>query len=500
MTGPRARGIDSLHDVLPFALFADLLCGLLLGVYLTLLALLGLYGAHRVVTVARHRWRGKALPEPAELPPVCVQLPLFNERAVAARLIRAVGGLDYPRDRLELQVLDDSTDGTRAIVDREVAVLRAAGLDARVLRRASRAGYKAGALAAGAAAARADLFAIFDADFVPAPDFLRRLVGAFADERVGMVQARWGHANRDESWLTRAQATLLDGHFVIEHQARFERGLFFNFNGTAGLWRRAAIEAAGGWQADTLTEDLDLSYRAQLAGWRFVYAADVVAPAEVPPTLAAFQSQQHRWSRGSAQVLRKLGARILRSREPLAVKVEALAHLSSNIGYPLVLGVSLLLPLGVLLDVRANAWVGGLAFGLCTATVLAFYETSQRVIGRPLGARLADVLAAVALGIGMSVAQTRAVGEGLRRRGGEFVRTPKRGDAGAPSYPAARRPRPWLELALCAWFLVGIGAAVARGSWGTIPFLGLFLAGHGWVAALRLAERTGATESATAPA
>jgi len=458
--------------------------------YAALLAVLAVFGLHRVWMVLRFRsLRGRALAPLAEadLPLVTVQLPLYDERTVAARLIRSVGALDYPAERLEIQVLDDSTDETRAIVDAEVEELVRRGLRARVLRRTTRTGYKAGALAEGLTQARGELVAIFDADFVPRPDFLRALVPAFADARVGMVQARWEHANRDESLLTRAQATLLDGHFVIEHTVRHEAGLFFNFNGTAGIWRRAAIDAAGGWQHDTLTEDLDLSYRAQLAGWRFVYAPHVTAPAEVPAELAAFQSQQRRWARGSVQVARKLARPILRAPVAARIKLEAAAHLTSNCGYPFVIGLALLLPLVA----RSGTGLGALehlaAFVVCTFSVVLFYARSQAAVGRSPWQRLLDVPAALALGIGMSVAQTRAVLGGLRRATGEFVRTPKRGDAPARArYRSAIAGSGLLELGLALWIGWALVTGVRAGAWGALPFLALFLAGFGWVATLSL--------------
>jgi hypothetical protein len=304
-----------------------------------------------------------------------------------------------------------------------------------------------------------------------------------------MVQARWGHLNRDDSTLTRAQAALLDGHFVIEHKVRFDSGWFFNFNGTAGAWRRAAIEDAGGWQHDTLTEDLDLSYRAQLAGWRFVYAYDLVAPAEVPPDIAAFLSQQHRWARGSVQVARKLLGRILRAEVPWRVKLEALAHLTGNGGYPLVVLLALLMPLAVSLPER---WAGSFQFVLflvCTASVWVFYERAERAIGRPLRARMRDVPAAVALGIGISVSQTRAVLSGLRRETGLFARTPKRGDGRAAGYRALAAGRPGLELVLAAWLSFGAVNAVRGKMWGALPFVLLFLASFAWVGLLGLEAR-----------
>ncbi len=469
---------------------------LILSLDSAVLGLLALYGAHRLWLLSGFRWGGRARdlgPSPAALPRVTVQLPLYNERTVAARLLRAVGELDYPADLLEVQVLDDSDDETCAIVEGEAAVLRARGIDARVLRRPSRAGFKAGALDHGLARARGELLCVFDADFLPRPSFLRELVPAFADPRVGLVQARWEHENRAASALTRAQSILLDGHFVIEHTVRHARGLFFNFNGTAGIWRRAAIEDAGGWQHDTLTEDLDLSYRAQLRGWRFVYAPLVTAPAEVPPTLGAFRSQQKRWAKGSVQVARKLLGDVLRADLPLRVKLEALAHLTGNAGYPLVLCLAVLFPLTLLSEERFDGWVQVLFFAFSTLSVVLFYDASQRALGRPARARLLELPAAMALGIGMCVSQTRAVLEGLRGATGAFVRTPKRG--GAPARAGYRAPpgaRPWVELALAAWFAWGIAAALERRLWAALPFLGLFLAGFAWVGALSLLERRAA--------
>ena len=461
--------------------------------YAATMCLLGVYGLHRLWLLWRFQWHGarsREQPLRGEPPVLTVQLPIYNERTVAARMVRAAGALEYPRGRLEIQVLDDSTDETRGIVEEEVERLRAEGVDARVVRRPDRRGYKAGALAHGLRAARGELVCIFDADFVPGPDFLLRTVGAFEDPRVGMVQARWDHANRDQSLLTRAQSALLDGHFVIEHQVRYDGGMFFNFNGTAGTWRRAAIESAGGWQHDTLTEDLDLSYRAQLGGWKFVYAWSVQAPAEVPPDIDAFKSQQHRWAKGSVQVFRKLAWRILRSDEPLRRKLEAMAHLSGNLGYPAVLAMALLLPLAAGMTQGVPSWVHGVLFVVCTLSVFAFYERSQAAVGRPLPSRLKDILAAVVLGIGLAVNQTRAVAEGWMPGTGAFVRTPKQGDA-----PASRRYRavfgkvPGIELLVAAWLGWGILAAVDGERWGSVPFLVLFFASFAWVGSLSLRQR-----------
>lgn len=340
------------------------------------------------------------------------------------------------------------------------------------------------------ATARGEILAIFDADFVPRPDFLRRLVPAFADPHVGMVQARWEHMNRDESLLTRAQSTLLDGHFVIEHTVRHDNGLFFNFNGTAGLLRRTMIETAGGWQHDTLTEDLDLSYRAQLGGWRFVYAPDVTAPAEVPAELDAFQSQQFRWAKGSVQVARKLGGRIARSHQPLRVKLEAAAHLTGNAGYPFVLVLAALLPWIVTDERHMSSWWHLAAFVVCTLSVVLFYEAGQRAVARPARRRILDVPAAMALGVGMSVSQSRAVLSGLFHATGEFVRTPKRGDAPVRArYRLLMGTGPWGELLFALWFGFGLVRAIGSGLWGSVPFLLLFFAGFGWVATLSVKAR-----------
>jgi cellulose synthase/poly-beta-1,6-N-acetylglucosamine synthase-like glycosyltransferase len=468
--------------------------------YAATLGLIGFYGFHRVSMLARFRWRRGLSPAVASepLPPLTVQLPVYNERTVAARLIRSVGRLEYPRDRFEIQVLDDSTDETRAIVDAEVLALRARGIEANVVRRADRVGFKAGALAHGLLSARGSLVAIFDADFEPDPDFLLRLVPRFEDRGVGMVQARWGHSNRDDCMLTRAESALLDGHFVIEHKVRSDSRVFFNFNGTAGIWRREAIVSAGGWQHDTLTEDLDLSYRAQLAGWRFVYEPTVVAPAEVPPDIAAFKSQQHRWTKGSVQVFRKLGWRILTARQPLRVKLEAFTHLTGNVGYPAVLLLALLLPLAAAVDPLLPPWIHMALFVSCTLSVLAFYDRSQRVVGRPFAARVVDTFAALALGIGMCVSLTRSVVEGLLPGTGVFVRTPKRGE-GQRRYRVSLRGLPGVELVFAAWFGWGIATAAERGDYASLPFMLLFFSGFAWVGGMSVAELLRGMFSATAP-
>ncbi|MCC6521467.1 MAG: glycosyltransferase, partial [Polyangiaceae bacterium] len=425
-----------------------------------------------------------------ELPHVTVQLPIFNESTVAARLVRRVAALDYPRDRLEIQVLDDSTDDTAAITCAEVDALRASGVRATWLHRTDRRGYKAGALAAGLERATGELVAIFDADFLPEPDFLRALVGHFRDARVGMVQARWTHLNRTASLLTRVQALMLDSHHLCENRARFGSGLYFNFSGTAGIWRRAAIEDAGGWQHDTLTEDLDLSYRAQLRGWRCIYRPDVTAPAELPEEIAAVRAQQHRWAKGTVQTARKLLGRVWRAPVGLGQKVEAFFHLTPHCAYPLMLLLSLLL-LPMMLFFEGGG-LGGLMLvdlPVCVVplgSLAGFYMHAESAQGRPRRKALALLPVIIALGAGLAPHLGRAVLEGARQRGGEFVRTPKRGDAGGRY--RARLGLPVAELGLGLLSLATTVASVARGHYLATPFALLVACGYLFVAALMLGE------------
>ena len=309
----------------------------ILASYFFVLVILAVYGWHRYYVVYLYMKHKHEVPVPKahfdDLPVVTIQLPLFNEMYVVDRLVDAVAAIDYPREKLEIQVLDDSTDETCAIAENAVRRHAAEGLDIKYIHRTDRSGYKAGALDAAMKVARGNFIAIFDADFIPRPDFLRATVHHFTDDKVAMVQTRWGHLNEDYSLLTKIQAILLDAHFVLEHGSRNRGGCFFNFNGTAGIWRRAAIVDGGGWQHDTLTEDLDLSYRTQLKGWRFVFLPGHVAPAELPVEMNAFKSQQHRWAKGSIQTCRKLLPYILLADLPLKVKVEAFFHLTANFNY-----------------------------------------------------------------------------------------------------------------------------------------------------------------------
>ncbi len=473
----------------------------LLALYYSVLAVLAFYGIHRLVLVALYlgtRRREAPVPElpadPTAWAVVTVQLPLYNEMYVAERLIDAVCRLDYPAGRLEIQVLDDSTDETTEIVARAVAGHRARGVDIHHLHRSGRTGFKAGALAAGLAQARGELLAIFDADFVPEPAFLRQAVPHFADPGLGMVQGRWAHINRGYSLLTRVEAILLDGHFVVEHAARNRSGCFFNFNGTAGIWRRQAIETSGGWQHDTLTEDLDLSYRAQLAGWRFLYLPKLAVPSELPVDVNGFKSQQHRWAKGAVQTGRKLLGRILRSPQPLRVKLEAFVHLTNNVSYPLMVLLSLLIFPAMLLRRGTSTQMLLLVdlplFLAATVSVLTFYLTSQLGPGGSHRGQARYLPALMGVGIGLSVNNSRAVLSGLFQRGGTFHRTPKYRierpgqDWAAKRYRASADPTRAVEAVLSLYFLACTLYAGSAGMWMSIPFLWLFVHGYGYMAVL----------------
>jgi cellulose synthase/poly-beta-1,6-N-acetylglucosamine synthase-like glycosyltransferase len=479
-----------------------MLSDVLLALYFAVLTTLAIFGVHRyrmVYLYIRNRHLVPELPDRFEtLPRVTIQLPVYNELYVVERLIDAVCRLDYPRDLLEIQVLDDSTDETRERARARVELHREQGTDIRYLHRADRSGYKAGALAFGLATARGEIVGVFDADFVPEPDFLRRTVHYFTDPGVGMVQARWGHINDGYSLLTRIQAVLLDAHFVLEHGGRHRAGAFFNFNGTAGLWRREAIERAGGWQHDTLTEDMDLSYRAQLAGYRFVFLPEVVAPAEIPVSMSAFKSQQQRWSKGSIQTARKLLPRILASPLPLRVKVEALFHLTANLAYPLMVVLSILLFPSMLLrfdmGMKEMLLLDVPLFLMATASVTSFYVVSQRELYPDWRHRLKVLPMLMALGIGMCLSNARAVVEALLGKETSFVRTPKyRIESSADGwkrkkYRGLGSLLPWVEVAVGLYFTVTVAYAATHQILGSIPFLVLFQTGFLYTGVLSLWE------------
>jgi cellulose synthase/poly-beta-1,6-N-acetylglucosamine synthase-like glycosyltransferase len=375
-----------------------------------------------------------------DLPPITTQLPLFNERTVAERVIRAVAGMDYPADRHTIQVLDDSIDETRGIVDAVAAELRERGHRIEVVRRPGRDGFKAGALRHGLSRSRDEFFAIFDADFVPPRDFLKRTVAVLlARPEVGLAQARWGHLNAEQSFVTRAQGIGIDAHFAIEQPARAWNALFMNFNGTAGLWRRRAIEDAGGWECDTLTEDMDISYRAQLAGWKPYFLFDLVVPAELPGDVNAFKLQQFRWAKGSVQTGIKLLPRVFRAAVPLRAKLQAAFHMLHYAVYPLMVAVAFL-SLPVLLFTaasRSTAVFAGVftALLLSTGATVCLYAVSQILLYPRGWRRLRHLPALSLLGIGVALSNSRAVMEALFGIRTAFIRTPKKGGGRGSAYP-----------------------------------------------------------------
>ncbi|MEM0896188.1 MAG: cellulose synthase family protein [Verrucomicrobiota bacterium] len=463
------------------------------------LVLIGLsaYGVHRFSMVylflkhLRHKPKPKATF--GTLPRVTVQLPIFNELHVVERLIQSVAELDYPSDRLQIQVLDDSTDETKGICEEEVRKIRGKGLDVELIHRVDRTGFKAGALQNGMKTATGEFLFILDADFVPPKGVLKEMIHYFSDEKVGMIQTRWGHINRTYSLLTRIQAMFLDGHLLLEQTARSRSGRFFNFNGTAGIWRKTCIEEAGGWSHDTLTEDLDLSYRAQLKGWKFVFLKDVVTPAELPVDIDGFKSQQHRWTKGSIQTCKKMLGRIWESELPFIVKLEATVHLTSNFAYLLLIFLCILVhpamhPAGtweraVFLDIPI--------FFMTTAAVGAFYLCSQVAL-YPKGRWLKEILylpLLFALGIGMSINNGRAVLEAMFNQHSDFVRTPKYGIEAkrqgwkSSRYRALKSWAPVIEVLMAVYFLYLVLFCTFAGYWGSVPFLLLFLVGFSYVAA-----------------
>ncbi|GAB3590563.1 cellulose synthase family protein [Hymenobacter daeguensis] len=429
-----------------------------------------------------------AAPAAADWPRVLVQLPLYNEQNVVERIIDATAALDYPADRLHIQVLDDSTDATVALAAARVAHHTGQGLSISHVRRTSRQGYKAGALRHGLEANADEFVAIFDADFVPAPDFLRRTIPYFLhDAQVGVVQTRWGHLNEDESLLTRLQAFGLNAHFLIEQVGRTFAGFFINFNGTGGVWRRACIDDAGGWHTDTLTEDLDLSYRAQLRGWRFIYRPGIVAPAELPAVMDALKSQQFRWTKGAAETAHKHLGNMWRSGQPLAVKLQATFHLLNSTVYIVIMLMALLsVPL---VFVRAQYHEYKVVFQLASIFLVGFtpliyyYYTAWRLAhpGKPLWRYPGFFLLFLSVSMGLALHNARAVVLGWLGRRTPFVRTPKAGTGG----PARRRryrtggvgPLVLLEGVLALYFAFGLAAGVYFDDYGLMPFHSLLTVG-----------------------
>jgi cellulose synthase/poly-beta-1,6-N-acetylglucosamine synthase-like glycosyltransferase len=471
----------------------------LIVVYFTLWSLFALLGLRRFWLLWLYRkGRRRDFPrrDPVDPPRVTVQLPIYNERYVVKRLLRAVAALDYPRDRLEIQVLDDSTDATVEAAEAEVARLRAEGVDIAHVRRDGREGYKAGALAYGLEQAKGDFLLILDADFVPRPGLLREMLPYFSDPGIGMVQVRWEHLNADYSLLAKVQAISLDGHFVVEHEARAKNGLLWNFNGTAGMWRRACIEEAGGWEHDTLTEDMDLSYRAQLKGWRFAYLRDVTCPSELPVDMRSFKGQQFRWVKGSVQVAKKILPRVWRADLPLADKLELSVHLTQNTAYLFILLLSIFVYPAVLIRF-ASGWfstwpVETLLFVLATVSVFFFYGAAVAGVRRDWKRQIGYLPAVMSVTIGLSVNNTRAILEGLIGKHSPFHRTPKfaisgrRGTWKDKAYRGLRSGTAAVELLLGLYFAGILVFTLRHGLFGAAPFVVLFLFGYLYVALLSL--------------
>ena len=479
---------------------------LILASYFFVLVILAVYGWHRYYMVYMYMRHKHEVPVPQShfdaLPVVTIQLPLYNEMYVVDRLVDAVCAIDYPREKLEIQILDDSTDETCGIAEAAARRHAAEGVDIKYIHRIDRSGYKAGALEAGMQVARGAFIAIFDADFVPKRDFLQATVHHFTDPKVALVQTRWGHVNEDYSLLTKIQAILLDAHFVLEHGSRNRGGCFFNFNGTAGIWRKAAIIDGGGWQHDTLTEDLDLSYRTQLKGWRFVFLPGHVAPAELPVEMNAFKSQQHRWAKGSIQTFLKLMPQILASDQPFHVKAEAFFHLSANFNYPLMCVLSVLMAPSMV--IRYNmGWYEMLLidvplFFAATASVANFYMVCQRELYPDTWTeRLKYLPFLMSIGIGLAVNNTKAVVEALFHKPSEFKRTPKyrieggTGEWMGKNYRQAVAIQPVIELTLGLYFTATLFYALANGIYGTVPFLMLFQVGFLYTGLLSIVQQLG---------
>ncbi|MBU0641593.1 MAG: glycosyltransferase [Planctomycetes bacterium] len=496
-----------------------------LAAYFVVLTILCIYGAHRyflLMIYLRVRRKPPALRACfRERPRVTLQLPMFNEQYVAQRVIERACRIDYPRDCLQIQVLDDSTDDTVEIARATVERMRAAGHDIVYVHRDNRAGYKAGALEAGTESATGEFIAIFDADFLPPERILRDAIDYFTDERVGAVQTRWEHLNRDSSLLTQAQAILLDGHFVIEHTARNRSGRYMSFNGTAGIWRKDAIVDAGGWQHDTLTEDLDLSYRAQLRGWKFVFLPNVTAPAELPPEMNAFKAQQHRWTKGGAQTCLKLLPKVLLSPCKWWVKVEAFFHLTSCFVYifmvllTVLIGPALLAKLVINPGVsRAQAVFEFILFVVGFGSVLFFYIGSQRELMRNWFDSVRFVPALMAVGMGIALNNAVAAIEGFLGHQSEFVRTPKfgdqsrqRGDRLRPNVVPRRRKswQVWAELGLALYLTACVVSFFFHEYWvervsAAIPFVLVFIVGYFYVAFQSLYTNWQARQTTANPA
>lgn len=474
---------------------------IILIIYFLALSILFGFGIHGLILLYYYRkTQNNKIKEPElpkELPMVTIQLPLYNEYFVVERLIRSVCNIKYPKEKLEIQVLDDSTDESQELCKSLVEEYKKKGFNIKYIHRTDRTGYKAGALKHGLELAEGDFVAIFDADFVPNENFLLKTIPYFSNPQIGMVQTRWEHLNEEYSYLTRAQALALDGHFVLEQQVRNKAGFFINFNGTAGIWRKSAIIDAGNWEPDTLTEDLDLSYRAQLRGWKFIYLNDVTSPAELPADINALKTQQFRWTKGAVETAKKLLPRVLKADIPLKVKLECFVHLTSNIVFPFIIIVALLnVPI-----VLIKNTVGGFdqfysfmsIFVLASISTFLFYMYAQKAIHLDWRRRLLLFPVFLAGSMGFAVNNTKAVLEALIGKKTGFARTPKEGIVGSAPKPKVKKYKSnkfsWtvlFEILLALYFVIGVGISLYYLEIAAIPFQLLFLLGFGTVGYLSL--------------
>ena len=475
--------------------------------YFSILSILSIYGAHRLWMLLLYFRHKSTPPQPlgdrSFEPMVTVQLAVFNEVNVVERLMDHVVRMDWPKNRLEIQMLDDSTDDTVKVAQAVCEKYRNLGWDISYIHRTDRTGYKAGALDNGLKTAKGEFVAMFDADFLPTEDFLRRAMPHFFDDRIAFIQGCWDHLNRDFSLLTQVQAILLDGHFVFEHTARHRSHAFFNFSGTAGMWRVSAIADAGGWEHDTITEDADLSYRAQLKGWKGVYLKDMVVPAELPVEVNAFKSQQHRWAKGNAQVIRKLMKTILFSKESLHTKAECWFHLTANCNYMLMVLLAIIMVPCMIIRAGTPATTllltDGPFFLLNAVSVGLYFGLSQREVynNKNWLSRMKYIPGLMSLGIGLCLNQTKAVLEGFFTDDIEFKRTPKLGvdengngarNRNARAYKVPKSLLTFMELAFALYYFAAVLVAIYIRKWASVPFIWLFFSGFAYMSFMSLAD------------
>lgn len=466
----------------------------ILIVYFASLCILFGFGCHQAILVYLHsktkKNKRKRPKTPDELPKVTIQLPMFNESNVVERLVEAVCAIRYPKEKLEIQVLDDSTDETIELATKVVNLYKEREFNIKYIHRDDRTGFKAGALKAGLEVAEGEFVAIFDADFIPSPNFLEETIPYFADSKIGLVQTRWDHINRECSMITRAQALALDAHFTIEQQTRCNSGCFFSFNGTAGIWRKTTILDAGNWQDDTLTEDMDLSYRAQLKGWKFLYLNDITSPAELPQDIHSLKIQQFRWTKGAVETAIKLLPTILKAKVPFGVKIEAFVHLTCNIVFPFIIVTALLnIPVVWIKNNSAGNYDGFYnfmaIFVFATIGTFIFYAASQKMISYDWRKRIMMFPVFMAGSMGMAVNNSKAIIEALIRKKTGFVRTPKMGNKQVKVEKTKRKLFSFtilFELLIALYFVFGIGMSIYYSEIAAIPFQAMFLCGFGSIA------------------